>query len=388
MNNSDLFQQIVKNATAKSTNRFPAIDISSECSVGCLFCFNQNEIPGTIHRVSPMTEYELDYILSIMKEHNPNIEMIQIGSGDKIWWGDPLAHPKFNEYLQKIIATFPLAEIHMDTSAYYLSDEILETLIEHNNKIRIHLSVNSMDMNTRSKFYQKPDNKGLLKVLKNLRIDYAYLKHFGNVETSIFDIESLLEYTNINNICYYKLHYTKYNNARAINIINETQNTFYESLDAIYRKHSHLVNVLHAEVQWLDNEYDKMSALFPENINFLDSVYKAISSNYDLSKTSCCTGESSYSYIKDLFEKNTVVKAKNNSYGGSITSSGLLMLQDILDAFDNHAPAKGFSYAIPSEIIDENGFDRVGMCLNEFKRICKSKYEIEIIDLQSIMFSY
>ena len=383
----ELHSQLINNAIAKSLNRHMAIDFSSECQVGCKFCFNSNDIPGTVKIIPKITEEILDNLLTLIQKENPSIRVVQIGSGDKIWWGDPMAHPDFIRFLTRIANALPNAEIHFDTTGYYATDDIINGLIQLQNKVKVYLSVNTFNNTLRRQYLTHPGIAGLKAMLENVIIDFAYLKHFGDAKVAIEDISMLLGYSTVKYICYYKLHYTKYNNAIFSEQIKMTQNNFYPTMERIYNEFPFLKLKIHAETQWLDNDIDKESAIYEGNITFIDNISKIIDKLYPQRNFVLCSGESSYPYMLSRFGFDNAIAIPNKSYGGSITSSGLLTLSDIIASINTNKIRSNYHYIIPSETIDEAGYDRQGISFNSIYNEIQKKGGV-LIDLKMIPYFY
>src|SRR5689334_9320045 len=90
------YKKFIRNAAATATNESMAIDLGSFCGVGCTFCFNESDFTSRLVHLPMISEQDFEDALDFVNVYrNP---VITLGGGKHVWWGEPTAHPKLEQF--------------------------------------------------------------------------------------------------------------------------------------------------------------------------------------------------------------------------------------------------------------------------------------------------
>lgn len=363
------YKKWLLNAASEGIDPY-TIELGSVCKVGCKFCFNKNDFPGTLMQIPFISRDEFEDALDFV---NPfKCPEIIIGGGFGMYWNEPMAHPDFLYFLRRISERYPDAAIHFDTSAVYATDTLIDQLKEIPN-LKICLSINTFDSSFRNQIMRINNIERVKRFLEEIPISFSYLKYFGDIGQLCRDVETLKAYKNRGNMCIYKIHYTRFSDSFGRDFSLKCQRTFYQALEAVYKDHQ---DDFYNEVQYLDNETDMKSVLFNEHCRVIDQNVQKLKKQYTDFIVVCTRSTHPY-FLKHYPEIKTIC-VENQGYGGSITSAGLLVFSDIMVHFQENSPVKGCTYIIPSDMMNDRGYDKTGAYFCDFRNQIKALYSVNI----------
>ncbi len=367
--NRKQYKKWLLNAASEGIDPY-TIELGSVCKIGCRFCFNNNDFPGSLMRIPFVSRDEFEDALDFV---NPfKCPEIIIGGGFRMYWNEPMAHPDFIYFLKRINERYPDVTIHFDTSAVYATDEIIEELKKVHN-LKICLSVNTFDSNFRNQIMSINNVERMKNFLSEIPISFSYLKYFGDIELLCKDVETLKSYKNRGNMCIYKIHYTKFSNQFAKEFALKCQETHYDALEKIYQLYD---DDFYNEVQYLDNETDMKSVLYKEHCDVIDQSIERLRKRYN--DFTVVSTKSTQSYFQKKHPDIKTICVENRGYGGSITSAGLLVFSDIREYFEGNEYEKGATYIIPSDMMNDRGFDKTGVYFCDFRNQMKDLYAVNL----------
>lgn len=364
------YKKWLLNAASEGIDPY-TIELGSVCKIGCKFCFNKNDFPGSLMKIPFISRDEFEDALDFV---NPfKCPEIIIGGGFGIYWNEPMAHPDFLYFLKRINERYPDVTIHFDTSAVYATDKVIEELKKIRN-LKICLSINTFDSSFREKIMHINNIEHVKNFLEEIPISFSYLKYFGNIAQLCDDVEILKNYKYRGNMCIYKIHYTRFSDRFAKDFAIKCQETHYEALEKIYENHN---DNFYNEVQFLDNETDMKSVLYNEHCSVIEQSVQQLQKKYSDFVVICTSSTHNY-FLKNYPEIKTIC-VQNQGYGGSITSAGLLIFNDIVEHFKVNTPIKGCTYIIPSDMMNDRGYDKTGAYFCDFRNHMKVLYSIDVV---------
>lgn len=367
--NREQYKKWLLNAASEGIDPY-TIELGSVCKIGCRFCFNNNDFPGSLMKIPFVSRDEFEDALDFV---NPfKCPEIIIGGGFGMYWNEPMAHPDFIYFLKRINERYPDVTIHFDTSAVYATDEIIEDLKKIRN-LKICLSVNTFDSNFRNQIMSINNVERMKNFLSEIPISFSYLKYFGDMKLLCNDVEMLKSYKNKGNMCIYKIHYTKFSNQFGKEFALKCQKTHYNALEKIYQLYD---DDFYNEIQYMDNETDMKSVLYKEHCDVIDQSIERLKKCYD--DFTVVSTKSTQSYFKKKHPDIKTICVENRGYGGSITSAGLLVFSDIREYFEENEYEKEATYIIPSDMMNDRGYDKTGAYFCDFRNQMKDLYAINL----------
>lgn len=361
------YKKFLLNAASEGIDPY-TIELGSVCRIGCKFCFNNNDFPGSLMKIPFISRDEFEDALDFV---NPfKCPEIIIGGGFGMYWNEPMAHPDFIYFLKRINERYSNATIHFDTSAVYATDEMIEELKKINN-LKICLSINTFNSEFRNRIMSINNVERVKTFLEEIPVSFSYLKYFGDIFMLCDDVETLKKYENRGNICIYKIHHTKFSNKFSRDFAVKCQATHYSALEKIYELYN---DSFYNEVQYLDNETDMKSVLYKEHCRVIDHNLEQLKKHYDDFVVVCT--KSTHSYFLKYHADIKTICVENRGYGGSITSAGLLVFSDIIEYFKENEYKKGYTYIIPSDMINDRGYDKTGAYFCDFSNYMKATYSV------------
>lgn len=367
--NREQYKKWLLNAASEGIDPY-TIELGSVCRIGCRFCFNNNDFPNSLMRIPFISKDEFEDALDFV---NPfKCPEIIIGGGFGMYWNEPMAHPDFIYFLKRINERYPDVAIHFDTSAVYATDEIIEELKKIHN-LKICLSVNTFDNDFRNQIMSINNVERMKNFLDEIPISFSYLKYFGDMEMLCNDVETLKSYKNKGNMCIYKIHYTKFSSQFGKEFALKCQETHYDALEKVYQIHD---DDFYNEIQYMDNETDMKSVLYKEHCDVIDQSIERLKKCYEDFIVVATVSTNSYFQKKHPDIKTICVE--NRGYGGSITSAGLLVFDDIKEYFAGNEYVKRTTYILPSDMMNDRGYDKKGVYFCDFRNRMRDLYEIEL----------
>lgn len=365
--NREQYKKWLLNAASEGIDPY-TIELGSVCKIGCRFCFNNNDFPGSLMRIPFITRDEFEDALDFV---NPfKCPEIIIGGGFGMYWNEPMAHPDFIYFLKRINERYPDVTIHFDTSAVYATDEMIEELKKIHN-LKICLSVNTFDSDFRNQIMSINNVERMKNFLSEIPVSFSYLKYFGDTALLCKDVETLKSYKNKGNMCIYKIHYTKYSSQFGKEFAIKCQETHYDALEKVYQLYE---DDFYNEIQYMDNETDMKSVLYKEHCDVIDHSIGLLKTRYD--DFTVVSTKSTDSYFRRKHPDIKTICVENRGYGGSITSAGLLVFRDIREYFEGNEYEKGATYIIPSDMMNDRGYDKTGDYFCDFRKQMKDLYSV------------
>lgn len=353
------------------------LQISSVCNAKCIFCSNDQN-PFKIRREGFR---KLDDIKEALKEVvvNPKdlTEVVVIGDSipGRISEGECLLHPQIFEILELIREKYPDNPIGVSTNGTMMTDPFIAKLMEYK-PIKVTISYHSDNVNNWMKIFQLPEEK--FKIAKRsfkLMRDARFIVRGAIVPmpnlVGYQDMEQTIQWLSrfVIDILMWSPGWTKYTKPDA----KELMDTNYEDLSKFFISMRKKHNV---DIDFLT---DPFIPLVFDPINLMkDSFHRRYS------RVGWFISEAAFFRLSNMIEATSLfipnhhypIMVKNNTYGGNIICSGLLMVNDFRVAIKEAIEKHNIELAVlPSNANkDNNDLD----LMNESYNSLKEEFDIPI----------
>lgn len=296
------------------------------CPVNCSFCICKGNTPSIEHRIPFISHEELLMGLKFLNHRNKDI---YFGDGVSKLSAEAFSHPEIYELLQTVSQYFPNHRIIIMTTGVFIEESKVSFLNSIPN-VFISLSINTLDTEYRRKLMPNPQTERIKYLWGNLKNVNFQLFDVGSNEVLKDDLETLYSIKPFDSFQLRRIEHTKYHNPQAIEISRRSIENYPRSVQFVKENHP--------KSSYWTPHYD-LDRLHPGKQRFWHT-YLATVSDY-ISKTPdkkylFCSSESAYKFwldsLKDLKNNVTVIPVPNHTYGGSITTAGLLTLRDVESA--------------------------------------------------------
>ena len=216
-----------------------SIELTNNCNLFCKHCYNNSSNNNTDY-------LNKDILLSFLKDFRDNGGIVVELTG-----GEPLLHPDFFEIFEYCANNF--LSVAILSNGYFLNEEILEKMIDFQEKIIFNVSLDSVDEKYHNKFrgskdaYKKTINAIKLLVKYNFkhRVAMSVTKeNFFHVEDTIIFLKKigvpLFGYSPV-------LNFGRGDNNESLFNDNEEYLKFAEYEEKIFNKYSDFISVLNDE---------------------------------------------------------------------------------------------------------------------------------------------
>jgi uncharacterized Fe-S cluster-containing radical SAM superfamily protein len=336
-----------------TSNQLP---ISSLCNAECIFCSN-NMNPFPIHRLGFRP---LDDIKKGITLLDPHIAEIRLGDSlpGRISEGEALLHPDLLTILQLIREKVPQATIQMNTNGSLLTKEVIEKLKPFK-PIKFTISYHSDD----SKNWQKIFNRGP----EFYKIAYDSFYHLSMngflIEAALVALPRMVGYSDIQNTIKVLKAWTKRIIIYAPGYSAKTSPELKDILVVDFYELSKFITEMRKIYKIdLDLHPDLSKPMFfsPAPI-----MYKSFNAKYK--NVLWLLSEAAFERMKIILEdwnpyfpnEHYAFMVKNNTYGGNIICSGLLMTNDFREAIKK-ACGNLKNEKFDLILLPKNAFDRFG----------------------------
>jgi len=363
---------LIETLSLASSNQLP---ISSVCNARCVFCSNKMN-PFKIYREGfrPLEDIKRGICLL-----DPKIDEVRLSDSlpGRISEGEALLHPELFEIL-KLIRKHTQATIQMTTNATLLTKGMIERLIPFQ-PIKFTISYHSDDEKNWCKIF------GLSAKEHRIAIDsfFILLKNKFYVEASMVPLPKLTGYGDIEktiqklkffvkDIFIWPPGYTKISSPELKRLMNVDYGELARFLSKMRKKHG--IN--------LSFPGDPLAPIdfYPDRV-MLESYYKKFN------KAAWFFSEAAYkranaalgAYNRSVPNEHRGFMVRNNTFGGNIICSGLLMVNDFRQAIKENIFRKGKKTDFDLFILPENAFNRFGddLTLENYSRLSE-EFRMEV----------
>ena len=346
-----MYETIALGATA--TNQLP---IASVCNVECIFCSN-NMNPFPIHRIGFRPLEDVKKGIALL---NQQAEEIRLGDSlpGRISEGEALLHPDILTILPLIRKKAPHSIIQINTNGTVLTKELVEKLKAFK-PMKFTISYHSDN----PEYWQRIFNRGP----KHYKIAYESFFHLSMngflIEGAMVPLPRLVGYADIQNTIKTLKAWTKRILIYAPGYSNKVLPELREILDVDLCELSAFVTEMRKKYRMnLDLQTDLSS---PLNFTPAPLMHRTFLAKYR--NVLWLLSEAAYEKAKRILEdwnpyfpnEHFAFMVKNNSYGGNIICSGLLMVSDFREAIRVAMSALGDT-KIDLMLVPRTAFDCFG----------------------------
>lgn len=299
-----------------------SLPIMSRCSGNCFFCSNKQN-PFKIYSEPPRHLIDVKMGITALKT---NINKLDISHVKKLSEGEACQHPHFFQILYLIRKKFPFIPITFYTNGTKLTEEFIKELSKFK-PINILISFHSANKENWIKIFRIKESYfdicyNSIKLLK--KYDIYTLPSIVPIPKLVGndDIEKTVKYLSkfCNSIYFYSPGFNKFSNDETKDLLNVDIPELSKLISKISKKYKVTSEFLNSSLM--------PSNFYPYNImNDTASINKNVlwmfsEAAYNKNK------EILSNYAKNISNNHYAAMVKNHTYGGNITCSGLLMVDD------------------------------------------------------------
>jgi len=353
----------------KAMSQYGFFTFGGVCNNGCTFCCYNDErknkfsdnasINFQISRRTIPEPLEKPDLLKYLNLFNPNLDRIFMSGA--FCDAEPFTNPYFFEVLDLLEEKYPDKKKCFYTSAKTITPDIAERLSKYDN-LAINASIMTFNLENKNRFLaNKTDNENLVNFLVTCakQIDVPLFFWYDDIYVLESDVDILYSLSSE-----YKkkpfflrcFEYTRYSNPINIPFFDKAHASFNEAIAFGFSVANEFVPEVRTIPQ--DWEHPKYHGIFNRYIKEFDQLLSQVV-HYN---STFVVSESMAGYALKKYPQLNWVVAKNGFYGGSVTSSKLLSVKDVVQSLPENSPEP----IITAIMLDKSGRDEAGESFSDY----------------------
>ena len=306
------------------------------CPVRCRFCMCTGDAPSVGYKIPMITQEELHEGMRFIDPSQP----IFLGDGISKLSAEAFAHPEIYEMLETLCKAFQSTQITIMTTGVLIDTAKIDLLNSLTN-LHISMSINTVHEETRANLMPAPRTRKVLTLWKELQRVGFQLMHTGDMDVLRYDLETLNDIRDVDGFQLRRIEHSRYHLEDVIQLSRRSMYNYDEAI--AYCKGnfpnstfwaSSLEQALKYSSMLSTTESKALTNIFQYRDMVLDHVQRAPG------EFILCIAESSHKFWRDSVRRRKlknvdVLEVPNITYGGSITTAGLLTFDDINHALDS-----------------------------------------------------